>query len=786
MFNLAADVRIEEQFASTAPEILLPFVKPDGSNLNQWIARAEGLLKLLQAMVASTSNVFWSSICLRPNFMREIDSASVNFPFFEDLQDGNLLKRAGQSRLVVNLYQNLWILFIRICVSWESEGISEENFKKLLVEKHKIVTLERIRLACGLFSKNFYEVLKKIVIKLRKTVPALFNTVQKELDEAGNQLETLAIEIRSLHNELASKSTRNTKKVIEVLQVMHTARRRIFSWSEFLRILPEVRCSDDMANIIAETTQTVDDTLNHRVIMNLGAESVEISISLTRERAALLQALTHLFVRFFERSDESERIDLLFGLRDQTALMSRLEDRLKIKEKLPYLIEKTGMGDHGAIIKREIDKALEQKSKEIVVSLESEGLLAHLGEFSNPVVQENVLTLKDIVPYTTEFLHLVFRHFAYDMEKAIAALMEPDNSLPFNLRILMRDSSNLKAAKPSKRQQLLLKEVYEQDSEAESDHEDDADAASKAQNIDIVSLLTAPIASSSTSKAPILTEKEIKQQKMEEKLAKLMKKSGDLFNLRHLHGVVEKMQQIKMDQKSVVNVGGKKFAKFRKEQIDDELDEEDRNVIKQHANAYKYELSDEDDQDGRLDLDEKFRAEVGATGRFNRGQVVAISTKNYADEEDEYDDTYDDVNIAVDERSRIPEERHKATEMGYEGTAGSIPQGGYAAEHQRRADQSNKKIPDVPRRQPVTVEKAPKQNPMKIPRTDQQQQSKAGPQGNPQPKSQKQSALQPGTSGAQTKKDGYTGGKQRLNKERNKNKHKQRGADKKMARANPF
>lgn len=36
------------------------------------------------------------------------------------------------------------------------------------------------------------------------------------------------------------------------------------------------------------------------------------------------------------------------------------------------------------------------------------------------------------------------------------------------------------------------------------------------------------------------------------------------------------------------------------------------------------------------------------------------------------------------------------------------------------------------------------------------------------------------------KKDGYTGGKSRLNKERHKNQFKQRGADRKMQKANPF
>ncbi|CAD5228323.1 unnamed protein product [Bursaphelenchus xylophilus] len=785
MINLAASVRIEEQFASTVPEILLPVAQPDASNLSQWIVRAEALSNLFQSLVTSNSNVFWSTICLRPVILREIDHTLANFPFFEDLEDGSILRRAGQTKKIVNIFQNLWIVFVRLTVNWESEGVSEEEYKNKAAE-HKIITLERLRLASGLFSKNFPEVMKRIIARIRKILPSLFNSVQKDLEEFQNHLQTLSIEVRSTHNRISTHEPRKTENVLEFLATLEGYRRRIFSWSEFLRFFPEIRCSEEMAGIIAEASQVIDESLNSRIVMNLGAESQEIAISLTRQKAAVLQALTHLFVRFYERSDETERIELLFGLRDQSTLLCRLEDRLKIKDKLPYLIEKSQMPDHGAIIKREIDKAMEKKSREVVENLENSGMLAHLGDFINPVVQENVGTLKDIVPYSTEFLHLVFRHYGYDLEKSIAALMEPDQNLPFNLRLLLKDSSNLKAAKPSQRQQINLKEIYEQDSEADSDHEDDADAAQKAQNIDIVQLLTGPV-SSKAPLGPVLTEKEIKQRKIEEKLNKLMKTSGDLFNLRHLHGVVEKMQQIKSDQKITVNVGGKEFAKFRKGAIDDELDEADRTAIKEKSTAYKYELSDEDDEDGRYDLDAKFRDEVGASGRFNRGEVVAVSTRHFVDEEDEYDDSYDDVKIAVDENARIPEERHKASEYGYEGTQASGPAGGYAEEHERRQKLNKYNIPELNRpnanRPP---EKAPKIYVARPPRTDQKQQSQAGPSGNPQPRSQKTSAFQPTAATSATKKDGYTGGKQRLNKERNKNKHKQRGADKKMARANPF
>lgn len=345
--------------------------------------------------------------------------------------------------------------------------------------------------------------------------------------------------------------------------------------------------------------------------------------------------------------------------------------------------------------------------------------------------------------------------------------------------------------------------------------------------MDIVALLTAPVSSTPAPTKLILTEKEIKQQRTNEKLQKLMSKSAHLFNTRDLKDVVERMQEIRNNKKNTeVDVGGQKFEKYKKNYVDDEIDTEDRAEIKKRLNEYKYELSDEDDEDGRYDLDAKFRAEVGASGKFNRPQpVMAISTRTRNDEEDEYDDTYDDVPIAVDQRSRVPEERHKGSEDQKEGHQGSGPMEGYAENYVRRENKKNKYAPILDGRtgKVVDVGRVLSKNQadqQKAHAAKQQQEkpyprvfkpnpkpgtssSKAGapnaPRGSqppPKPTQQQQPQAAPGPSkfnpgppsqpSGSTRTDGYTGGKQRLNKERNKNKFKQRGADKKMARANPL
>ncbi|KAH7714028.1 hypothetical protein AAVH_18600 [Aphelenchoides avenae] len=59
-------------------------------------------------------------------------------------------------------------------------------------------------------------------------------------------------------------------------------------------------------------------------------------------------------------------------------------------------------------------------------------------------------------------------------------------------------------------------------------------------------------------------------------------------------------------------------------------------------------MSDEDDEDGRYDLEARYAAQVGQSGRFNRGDVPVSNAVNRAIYEDEYDDTYDDREFAMD------------------------------------------------------------------------------------------------------------------------------------------
>lgn len=65
----------------------------------------------------------------------------------------------------------------------------------------------------------------------------------------------------------------------------------------------------------------------------------------------------------------------------------------------------------------------------------------------------------------------------------------------------------------------------------------------------------------------------------------------------------------------------------------------EENALRKSYNNFKYELSEEDDEDGRYDLAAKFEAEVGISGRFNRPNANETNIIGINDSKDEYEDT---------------------------------------------------------------------------------------------------------------------------------------------------
>jgi hypothetical protein len=172
---------------------------------------------------------------------------------------------------------------------------------------------------------------------------------------------------------------------------------------------------------------------------------------------------------------------------------------------------------------------------------------------------------------------LALRVYGYNHELALARLIEPD-SLPFQLRVLIKDTALLQAAAPSKRGVLRLDDVYQGnlicleknnspflESDLDSDQEEGGEAKT-VDNDDIVALLTATVPTTSRKIEPVLSVKELRMKKTEERLRKLLEKSSDAMDLIQVQYLVEKINEDKERKaEKVINVGGQKYTKLYKD-----------------------------------------------------------------------------------------------------------------------------------------------------------------------------------------------------------------------------
>lgn len=141
-------------------------------------------------------------------------------------------------------------------------------------------------------------------------------------------------------------------------------------------------------------------------------------------------------------------------------------------------------------------------------------------------------------------------------------------------------------------------------------------------------------------------------EKITDRLSKMLTKYEGLFDTTQLHIVQESMERVESGTNlkiKEVNVNGKMmiisdpirkfvfllifyFLKFRPKE---EITESKQNLLRKSYNNYKYELSDEDDEDGRYDLAAKFEAEVGISGRFNRPEIERNNDINESNKDTE-------------------------------------------------------------------------------------------------------------------------------------------------------
>ena len=69
----------------------------------------------------ATSNVFWSSVALRPRILEQLDIALSHLPFFAGVVEGGTFYGCGLETTLAEAYMKIWIIALRLLASFENE-----------------------------------------------------------------------------------------------------------------------------------------------------------------------------------------------------------------------------------------------------------------------------------------------------------------------------------------------------------------------------------------------------------------------------------------------------------------------------------------------------------------------------------------------------------------------------------------------------------------------------------------------------------------------------------------
>lgn len=106
------------------PTIELPSLRCDLLNLQEWLSKANACIQLCDCLFNAPSNVFWSSVALRPQILMELDHVLENLPFFGDFQEGGTFACVVElAPVTAELYAKTWIVFLRLTANCDVEVV---------------------------------------------------------------------------------------------------------------------------------------------------------------------------------------------------------------------------------------------------------------------------------------------------------------------------------------------------------------------------------------------------------------------------------------------------------------------------------------------------------------------------------------------------------------------------------------------------------------------------------------------------------------------------------------
>ncbi|KAI1720972.1 activating signal cointegrator 1 complex subunit 2 [Ditylenchus destructor] len=760
---------------------------PDNDSVEEWLSVSEQIDSQLERFITYKPRQFWSTLVHTRTMVHMLESCLDFYIKTAYFNESDCYVSSTNERVkdaFLRIYMRVLMAYLRIMANLEGEGIIEGIFGHIIYS-NKIITIDVLVKLCGVYGADNKQVLSVLMQKIFSIQPGFKKDLETFFSSTNNFLERCRKSIANIVAD-AESNTSETTQTTELIKLLDNCSNVFLSLAAFIDVFQPSQQQKSVSVNIAIFVDHLANTLTDLNIVNLSTNT-EMSIGtcaniLAKKRSRVLQTALHLYKTIYYSSsmDGQHRFRMIYDNLNRKEFIIRLDDTINIENELS-ICQQNGVctKDHVRTTMREVNEAYASKANKIKTDLMRKQILQAIGNPKDRQIDQTLQSLEDLLQdYSRQQLHLCLRHYDYDLEKATNALMEKQD-MPFELRVLLRQKSQLADVERNSVHIFAFSDA-DHITEPSTSEKQKMSAKASAISFDLTPMSVKPVVEEVSKDA------EQSDAKKRARLSELLKKYEGTFDMTGVRTAIDSLEKAKNGAATdLIELDGKVMVKRdvnRRQLNDPDMSQEEKAALREKYKRYCYEMSDEDDEDGRYDLDARLAEAVGQSGRFNkpREQQAQVAIAKASVEDDEYDDTYDDCleNFSAD----------IAASNYYESSERENRSAGQKAElntHESSHERSNGP-PSAAVRQ---NQQHRGNNPMIFHNRGSSNRGRGTPananreqrQGNT---SQQQGSSRQGKAPSNTttggpSSSGYTGGRARQTKERHKGKMQQRGADRK-------
>ncbi|KAI1719193.1 activating signal cointegrator 1 complex subunit 2 [Ditylenchus destructor] len=732
---------------------------PDNDSVEEWLRVSEQIDSQLEHFISYKPRQFWSTLVHTRAMVHMLESCLDFYIKTAYFNESNCYVSSTNDRVkdaFLRIYMRVLMAYLRIMANLEGEGIIEGVFGHLIYS-NKIITIDVLVKLCGVYGADNKQVLSVLMQKIFSIQPGFKKDLETFFSSTNNFLERCRKSIGNIVADAESNTSQSTQTT-ELIKLLDNCANVFLSLAAFIEVFQPLQQLKSVSANIAIFVDHLANTLTDLNIVNLAANT-EMSIGtcaniLAKKRSRILQTALHLFI-------------------------IRLDDTINIENELS-ICQQNGVctKDHVRTTMREVNEAYASKATKIKTDLMRKQILQAIGNPKDRQIDQTLQSLEDLLQdYSRQQLHLCLRHYDYDLETATNALMEKQD-MPFELRVLLRQKSSLDDVERNSVHTFAFSDA-DHISEPSTSEKQKISARASAISFDLTPMSVKPVIEEVSNDA------EQSDAKKKARLSELLQKYEGTFDMTGVRTALDSLEKARNGAVTDV-IDGKVMVKRdvnRRQLNDPDMSQKEKDALREKYKKYCYEMSDEDDEDGRYDLDARLAEAVGQSGRFNKPreqQAQMAIVKAAAEDDDEYDDTYDEnldsfsTDIAASNYYESGERENRTVGQKAEiNTQQSSHERSYGPPSSVRQNQQQRG------NNPMSFHNRGSSNrgrgtPANFNR-DQRQGNGSQQQGS----NRQGQASSNTTTGGPSSSSGYTGGRARQTKERHKGKMHQRGADRK-------